>query len=112
MRNEEFRTSLNVEEAYDLLSIHMGKRIVHKDTRILESGQTILTLLLEKYYLRALSSISCLVIIDDLESLTHIKSITTKSSILSFISFNFGAAKHFLKSISKPFEPYKFYRID
>ncbi|HZK57683.1 MAG TPA: DUF6054 family protein [Clostridia bacterium] len=99
MSKYDFRIGISPEEALRLIKESQNADLVHEEFFDLGDGKCIGILVYEKYYFRASNRAALVVIVDNLEGYTGVRSISTGSSQGLFFNFDWGAADNFAESV-------------
>lgn len=94
-----FNVSISPEEAYDLIKQEENAELIDEELIELKDGSYIGTLIFEKYYFRTSNRAALIVVVDNINGKTRVKSIATGSSQGLIFNFDWGAADNFAGSI-------------
>ncbi len=94
-----FNVSITPEAAMGLLKEHQKAELVDEEIFDLGDGRCIATLIFEKYYFRASNRAALMVVIDNINGKTKVKSVATGSSQGFVFNFDWGAADDFAGSV-------------
>lgn len=99
MGKYNFKVNISPIEARDIIKQRQSADLVHEELIDLGDGRYVTTLIYEKYYFRANNRAALIVIIDNVNGDTDVRSISTGSSEGLFLNFDWGAADNFARSI-------------
>ncbi len=99
MSKYNFKVDISPVEAMDIIKQRQSADLVHEELIDLGDGRYVATLIYEKYYFRANNRAALIVIIDNVNGDTDVRSIATGSSEGLFFNFDWGAADNFASSI-------------
>ncbi|WP_026475988.1 DUF6054 family protein [Alkaliphilus transvaalensis] len=100
------RVNISPKEALEIVKENVDAYLVHEESITLEDGRSVETLIYDKYYIRAGNSVALVVIIENIEGTTGIRSVATGSSSSLFSNFDWGAASDFAEMIPAILDEY------
>ncbi|RKP58343.1 hypothetical protein D7Z26_01565 [Cohnella endophytica] len=100
MSKSNFQVRISPSEAFALVRDQQKADLVHEELHELGEGKYLGTLIFEKYYMRTKNRAALIVLIDNLQGVTDVRSIATGSSEGMFFNFDWGAADNFVNSVS------------
>ncbi|WP_029420656.1 DUF6054 family protein [Alicyclobacillus macrosporangiidus] len=101
MSELSFRVNLSPGEAYNRVREKEEADLVHEEFHDLGDGRAIGTLVFERYYFRTSNRAALVVIIDNLNGQTEVRSIAIGSSEGLFLKFDWGAASSFASTVER-----------
>ncbi|MFZ5967414.1 MAG: DUF6054 family protein [Bacillota bacterium] len=106
MSKYNYRVSITPREVFHVVKENQNADLVHEEFFDLGEGKAIGTLIFEKYYFRASNRAALVVIIDNLQGFTEVRSIATGSSQGWLFNFDWGAADDFAGSVENGLRGY------
>lgn len=106
MSQISFEVSLSPQQALQLVMDNENADLVYDEWHDLGDGKQIGTLVFEKYYFRTKNRAALVVISDNLSGTTAVRSVATGSSEGMLLSFDWGAADSFVRSVENILEAY------
>ena len=106
MSKYNFKVNIDPEAALGIVKGHQNSDLVHEEFFDLGEGRSTGTLIFEKYYFRASNRAALIVIIDNLQGFTEVRSISTGSSQGMIFNFDWGAADNFANSVKESLREY------
>lgn len=94
-----FNVSISPEEAYELIKQEEIAELIDEELVDFENGIYIGTLIFEKYYFRTSNRAALIVVVDNVNGKTRVKSIATGTSQGLIFNFDWGAADNFAGSV-------------
>lgn len=94
-----YKVNLEPIIVFEMIKKQQNAELVYEEHFNLEDDKFTGTLIFEKYYMRTGSWASLIVIIDNINEYTDIRSISTGSSQGLFSNLDWGAADSFAKSV-------------
>lgn len=94
-----YKVSLTPKEAFEMIKENQNAELVYEEDFNLEGDKFTGTLIFEKYYIRASNRAALIVLIDNFNGITDIRSISTGSSQGMIFNFDWGAADSFANSV-------------
>ena len=94
-----FKVNIDPVEALELVKKNQDAELVHEEIHDLGEGKYIGTLVFEKYYFRSGNRAALVVIADNLQGETGVRSVATGSSQGLIFNFDWGAADDFASSV-------------
>ena len=98
MSEINFKVSLNLKDALDILKRKEDADLVHDEIKTLNDGSSFGVLVFEKYFMRVKNRAALVVIADNTNGTTEIRAVATGSSEGVIFNFDWGAADDFAES--------------
>ena len=96
-----YKVSLTPFDAFQMIKQRQDAELVYEEDFTVNGDKFTGTLIFEKYYIRAKNRAALIVLINNFNGITDIKSISTGSSEGMIFNFDWGAADHFANSVGE-----------
>lgn len=106
MSKINFKISISPEEALEIVKQNHDAELVHEELLGIGEGKFVGTLIFEKYYFRTSNRAALIMICDNINGTTEVRSVGTGSSQGLIFNFDWGAADEFAHSVKEILEKY------